>query len=523
MADAPLVVLLIEDSPTDVLLLRAALEDDTLDQFDVRVAETLRAGLAELAAVHFDIVLLDLGLPDSQGLATFETFQRSAPHLPVVVFSGNHDTRAATAAVQRGAQDYLVKGPVAWEIAPRAIRYAIERHRSQRELRELNRTLEARVAARTAEVQDLYDNAPCGYHSLDQDGRFVHVNATELRWLERRLDEVIGHQFTEFVDRRGQEAFAREFPRLVARGWVKDIEFDFIRPDGSAQPVILSATALYDEAGRFVMSRSTTFDMLDRRQAAEALALANAELARALRVKDEFLANMSHELRTPLNTILVAGEVLADGVVGPVNERQRRYLATMEMSGRHLLSLINDILDLSKIEAAQMALDFDRVSVDDLCRACLQFVKEQALRKALTVSYRIEPPVIEMMADIRRVKQMLINLLTNAVKFTPEGGQVRLEVLVRPEDDLVEFAVQDTGIGIAPDDMVKLFKPFIQLDSSLARASEGTGLGLALVSRLAEVHGGHVRVTSEGVPGRGSRFTLTLPRRLCATSEAPVA
>jgi PAS domain S-box-containing protein len=431
--------------------------------------------------------------------------------VPVVVFSGNLDTQAAVAAVQRGAQDYLVKDPISWQLAPRAVRYAIERQRSQAALQELNRTLEERVAQRTAEVQDLYDNAPCGYHSLDAAGRFVHVNKTELAWLGRTREEVIGHKFTEFVDERGKQVFAQHFPLLLERGYTKDLEFSFLRPDGSPQPVSLSATAIRDAAGNFVMSRSTSFDMLERKQAAEALQLANLELVRALRSKDEFLASMSHELRTPLNTILVADEVLAEQVLGPLNERQRRYVETIAMSGRHLLSLINDILDLSKIEADRMTLDLEDMMVDDLCRSCLLFIKEQAVRKEIRVVFHSEPPGVRMAADIRRLKQMLINLLTNAVKFTPSGGCVTLEVLADRSRNRIEFVVQDNGIGIASDDMAKLFKPFIQLDSGLSRHQEGTGLGLALVSRLAHVHGGSVRVQSDGVPGRGSRFTLTLP------------
>jgi PAS domain S-box-containing protein len=511
MNAGPIAVLLVEDSPVDALLVGEALAADPLDRFVVAAVATLAEGLALLAARTFDVVLLDLGLPDSLGLATFEAVHAAAPDVPVVVFSGNLDAREAVAAVQRGAQDYVVKGQLPWELLARVIRYAIERQRSQVRLRELNRTLEARVLARTAEVQDLYDNAPCGYHSLDSHGRFVHVNKTELTWLGRTRAEVIGRKFTEFVDERGKLAFRDYFPVLMARGHVKDLEFDFLRPDGSHMPVILSATALYDAAGSFVMSRSTTFDMLERKQAAEALRLANIELARALRVKDEFVASMSHELRTPLNAILVAAEVLGDQVVGPLNARQQRHISTIDVSGRHLLSLINDILDLSKIEADRMTLDLDDVLVDDLCRSCLLFVREQAARKNIAVSYTADPPAVRMTADVRRMKQMLINLLTNAVKFTPNGGRVSLEVRTSLPMGQIEFAVKDSGIGIAPPDMAKLFKPFVQIGSGVARQQEGTGLGLALVSRLARLHGGGVRVQSDGVPGQGSCFTLTLP------------
>ena len=159
---------------------------------------------------------------------------------------------------------------------------------------------------------------------------------------------------------------------------------------------------------------------------------------------------MSHELRTPLNTILVSSEVLADEITGPINERQRRYVSTIDMSGRHLLALINDILDLSKIEADRMTLDLEEYRRRRVCRSCLLFVKDQAVRKSLQVDYASDASGLQMAADARRLKQMLINLLTNAVKFTPEGGRVTLNVHAEPDADRIAFAVQDTGIGIPP-------------------------------------------------------------------------
>ena len=304
---------------------------------------------------------------------------------------------------------------------------------------------------------------------------------------------------------------AQRLQELISNGHVAETELDFVRPDGTHLPVLLNASAVYDSGGNFVMSRSTAFDMLERKQAAEALRLANSDLLRALRIKDEFLANMSHELRTPLNTILVSSEVLADEITGPINERQRRYVSTIDMSGRHLLALINDILDLSKIEADRMTLDLEDIAADEICRTCLLFIKDQAVRKSLQVDYQSDAPGLRLAADPRRLKQMLINLLSNAVKFTPEGGRVSLDVHAEPDADRIAFAVQDTGIGIPPDDIDKLFQPFTQLDSRRAGRQEGTGLGLALVSRLAQVHGGIVRVESTGVPGQGSCFTLLLP------------
>jgi signal transduction histidine kinase/CheY-like chemotaxis protein len=239
------------------------------------------------------------------------------------------------------------------------------------------------------------------------------------------------------------------------------------------------------------------------------LSMANAELARAARLKDEFLASMSHELRTPLNAVLGISEALQECIYGPLNEKQIQALKSVEESGRHLLELINDILDLSKIEAGKLELEIRPVSIEAVCQASLRLIKQDAHKKRLKVSSTIESPVATMQADERRLKQILVNLLSNAVKFTPEGGEVGLEVRGDEEAKVFHFTVWDTGIGIATEDMPRLFRPFVQLDSALARQYTGTGLGLSLVYRMTELHSGGVAVTSEA--GQGSRFTISLP------------
>ena len=243
------------------------------------------------------------------------------------------------------------------------------------------------------------------------------------------------------------------------------------------------------------------------------LSRANAELGQVVRAKDEFLANMSHELRTPLNGILILSEILLEQIRGPVNERQAKSLQTIQASGNHLLSLINDILDLSKIEAGKLDLQLKTVAVEDICHTSLQFVREQAHQKQIRLAFQSDDSVAKMEADPRRLKQILINLLSNAVKFTTDGGQVTMTVLSGNGESAVHFTVEDTGIGISDEDLPRLFKPFSQLDTSLTREHEGSGLGLVLVSRLVELHGGSVQVESEGIPGKGSRFSVSLPQK----------
>ena len=234
----------------------------------------------------------------------------------------------------------------------------------------------------------------------------------------------------------------------------------------------------------------------------------NAELEHVSRTKDEFLATMSHELRTPLNSILGLSESLLEQKRGTLNHQQQKSLQIIESSGHHLLELINDVLDLSKIDAGMFDFHPDVISADEFSRSCLAFVRSQALKKSINVTYINETTISKLHADPRRLKQIIVNLLNNAVKFTLEKGSVALRVTGDPEQDLIQFSVVDNGIGIATEDLTRLFKPFVQLDSSLSRQYEGTGLGLALVQKLTDLHGGSVQVESE--IGKGSCFTISL-------------
>lgn len=236
---------------------------------------------------------------------------------------------------------------------------------------------------------------------------------------------------------------------------------------------------------------------------------ANQELKQATRLKDEFLAHMSHELRTPLNTILGMTEVLQEQIYGELNGRQLDALSDIEEGGRHLLSLINDILDLSRIGAGKLDLTIEYVDVDQVCEAALQFVRHEAVRKRLSVSYSLDSAVTSIKADERRLKQILTNLLSNAVKFTPADGEIGLEVTQESERHAVRFSVWDTGIGMDDEELRQLFQPFIQLKGGLAREHLGTGLGLALVRQMTDLHGGSVSV--ESTKGKGSRFTVIIP------------
>jgi signal transduction histidine kinase len=271
-----------------------------------------------------------------------------------------------------------------------------------------------------------------------------------------------------------------------------------------------------------LQEKNNQLDLLTRHlsQRTEELRLANTELARAARLKDEFLANMSHELRTPLNAILGMSEVLQEGIYGPLNVQQAKSVHTIEESGRHLLVLINDILELAKIEAGKIKLDLIPVSANWVGESCLRLVKELAHKKQVKLQAAFDPNPLTIQADERYLKQILLNLLGNAIKFTPTGGTVRLEIKGDTEQQVVNLSVADTGIGITAENMPYLFKPFVQIDGGLNRQHEGTGLGLALVYRLVKMHGGSISVTSNS--GQGSCFTVSLPWQSAMDSLADV-
>jgi signal transduction histidine kinase len=236
------------------------------------------------------------------------------------------------------------------------------------------------------------------------------------------------------------------------------------------------------------------------------------QIEAANRHKSEFLANMSHELRTPLNAIIGFSEVLQERYFGELNEKQAEYTDDILASGRHLLSLINEILDLSKVEAGRMELElaaFDLPLAIDNART---FVRERATRHGITLDVKVDERLGDYVGDERKIKQILLNLLSNAVKFTPEGG--RISINARQTNGSVEISVTDTGIGIAEEDQPKIFEEFRQVGSDNAKKIEGTGLGLTLAKKFVELHGGRIWVESE--VGKGSTFVFTLPTAIAA-------
>jgi PAS domain S-box-containing protein len=367
--------------------------------------------------------------------------------------------------------------------------------------------------------------------TTDPRGIITDVNKQTEALTGCTRDELIGAPFKNyFTDPERAQA---GISRVLLDGKITNYELTARAWGGHLTVVSYNATTFHDRDRNLQGVFAAARDVTELKRFEETLQQKNAELQNASRMKSEFLANMSHELRTPLNAIIGFSEVLRDGLVGKVTAPQRGFISDIYGSGTHLLSLINDILELSKIEAGNLALDLEPVSVASLFMNSLSIIREKAAARNIRLSMESPEGLGSMQADVRKIKQMVYNLLSNAVKFTADGGQVILRIARVPRSNVAtlsgasagrslrfvdtgcaEFlavSVTDTGIGIAPEALEQLFKPFSQIDGGLARKFEGTGLGLAMVRSLSELHGGVVAV--ESALGSGSRFSIWLPFR----------
>ena len=311
-----------------------------------------------------------------------------------------------------------------------------------------------------------------------------------------------------------------ETPALLAQDRFTR-EYRFLFRDGTYHWMRDEARVLRNATGAPVQILGAWLDITERVRAEEELRRARAAAETANRTKSDFLAKMSHELRTPLNSIIGFSEMLADETFGALNEKQHRYIENVLTSGRLLLQVINDILDLSKVEAGRMELSLAQFEVAEALDEVRALMESLAERKHHIMEVDVEPGLPSIVADPAKFRQIAVNLLSNAIKFTPDGGRIRIAARRPPGEPMIEVAVTDTGIGIAPEDTRRIFREFEQLDSEYVREQQGTGLGLALTKKLVELHGGRIQVESE--LERGSTFRFYLPLRAQPSAPRPAA
>jgi len=371
-------------------------------------------------------------------------------------------------------------------------------------------------------TRSLFESNIDAIMTTDPSGIITDVNKQMEVLTGCTRDELIGAPFRNYFTNPDR---AEMSIKLVLREKkVTNYELTARARDGMETVVSINATTFYDRDRKLQGVFAAARDVTERKRLDQVLQEKNIELESARAVaektnltKSDFLANMSHELRTPLNAVIGFSEVLQDQMFGDINEKQQEYVNNILTSGRHLLSLINDILDLSKVESGKMELELSVFSLRDSLDASMMMLREKAMKGGLELHLDLAPEAdVQIEADQRKLKQILFNLLSNAVKFTPAAGTVQVNAV--RDGDFIEVTVRDTGIGIHKEDIPKLFHPFTQLESVYTKGFEGTGLGLALTRQLVELHFGRIWVESKF--GTGSSFSFAIPVRQAAI-EAP--
>ncbi len=358
-------------------------------------------------------------------------------------------------------------------------------------------------------LNTLLEAMPVAVFYKDLGGRYTGVNSAFEKLTGYSRSELLGKTVYDISPREFADIYHTKDMELLKKTGFQVYETKVHSVKGMVHDVVYHKATFTDSVGQVAGLIGVVLDVTALRKEEDELHEAKDQAEQANRIKSEFLSNMSHELRTPLNAIIGFSEALKDGLMGKVAENQLEYINDIYISGEHLLSLINDILDLAKVEAGKLELELEQFSLDSVLQNSLSMVKEKALTHRLKVTLEADTMMPEIVADIRKLKQIVYNMLSNAVKFTPDGGDVTIGA--HRVGDMLEITVRDTGIGISTENQAKLFQPFTQIDSILARKYQGTGLGLVMIKHLAELHGGSVSFASE--VNKGSLFSVKIPWR----------
>ena len=501
MPDQPIRVLLVEDNATDVLLIRETLAEVASVQFGLTVAERLTEGLRLLRELPFDVVLLDLGLPDSQGLETFFKIRAEQPGLPVVVLTGLADDTFALKAVQEGAQDYLVKGRIGDGALARAIRYALERKRAEQALRE-----------RGQQLSSIYDTvADVIFHlAVERDGRyrFASVNQAFLSVTGLGFDQVVGNRVDEIVPEPSLSLVLEKYGEAIREKRIVRWEETSDYPTGRLTGEV-SVAPVFDEAGNCTHLVGAVHDITERKQAEAALAAKNEELramtqqlwqTARLATMGELAASIAHELNNPLGTVSLRIESLSAQV--PSGAAMQRELKVIEQEVDRMGALVANLLQFSRRGPQQIS----TLDVREEIAKTLELIRYQLRQRQIIVAHEFAPDAPLVQADRQQLRQLFLNLFTNASDAMPEGGTLTIRVSAAPDGKQVGIEVADTGEGIASEDLPKVMEPFYTTKPE----GKGTGLGLAICRRIAQEHGGTLTIASAG-PGQGVTVRVTLP------------
>jgi PAS domain S-box-containing protein len=528
-------VLLVEDNPGDADLIVELLQSGVSTQYDVECVTRLSEALECVDAERFDLILLDLGLPDSDGLATLRIMRRHAVALPIIVLTGNSDERTALVAIREGAQDYLVKGETDRNLLVRSFKYAVERKQAENALKELNDTLEERILERTEQItaanetlkieiaereqaetalrcakeewERTFASVPDLIATLDNQHRVLRVNGAMARRLGLKPEECIGLTCYEAIHGSSVPPEFCPHSRTLENGrdHVEELYVDRFGGDFK-----VTTTPLLDEKGESIGSVHIAHDITERKLFEKGLQQAIEVAEKATEAKSQFLANMSHELRTPMTGVLGMLDLV---LLGNLETEQREFIETAQTAARSLVLILNDILDLTKIEMGKLLIEEKPFSIRECAGNTLNILLPSANSKSLELNLTVADDVPEtLIGDKARLNQVLTNLAGNAVKFT-EKGKVEIRVAATGNAPCgkreVTFIVTDTGIGIPDDKKDLLFQAFSQVDESHSRVYGGTGLGLVICKEIVERMGGKISVTSK--EGKGSTFSCSIP------------
>ena len=503
--NTPLRILIVEDSADDLLLLLRTLRQGGYEPAH-RCVQSAAALSAALAEETWDLVLSDYRLPQFNGADALKLVQEAGLDLPFIIVSGVIGEEQAVSVMKAGAHDYVLKDKLT-RLVP-----AITRELRDADVRRLRRQAENELLENREDLNRAQAVAHVGSWRLN-------VQRNQLLWSDENwrifgVPKGTPLTYETFLGtiHPDDRTFVHEKWSAALRGEPYDTEHRIVT--GAAVKWVRERAELeFDAAGKLLGGFGTTQDITERKENEQALRRAKAEAERASQAKSAFLASVSHELRTPLNAILGFAQVLGNAYFGPLTDKQKEYVDDIYESGKHLLSIINDILDLSKIEAGKMEPFWSNVDVEALLANSLVLVRETCATRGIHLEFIADATLrgLRVTADERWLKQVLHNLLSNASKFTPDGGAITLKARLLDEaDPTLEVSVSDTGIGIAPEYQEKIFDAFYQVRNGITSKTPGTGLGLSLVKQLLTLHRGRVWVTSEG-EGRGSRFTFVIP------------